>query len=84
VAVEGLPGPDLVLVQARLPLSLLVAFFGTPAAAAPVIIVVPSAGLVANSVSSGTCTCSRRCLSWHHCLGRYSRKSNSVCPRAVT
>ena len=43
---------------------------GTPASAAAVIIAVPSAGLVANSTSSGTCARRRRLSSRHHCLGR--------------
>ena len=43
---------------------------GTPALAAPVIIAVPSAGLVANSTSSGTRACFRRARSAHQDFGR--------------
>ena len=43
---------------------------GAPASAAAVIIAVPSAGLVANSTSSGTRARCRRCSSLHHCFGR--------------
>jgi hypothetical protein len=53
---------------------------GTPASAAPVIIAVPSAGLVLNSASSGTCARSRRARSAHQPFGRYSRKSNRRAP----
>jgi len=51
---------------------------GTPAPAAAVSIAVPSAGLAVNATSSGTCARCRRFLSWHHCPGRQSRKSNSA------
>jgi hypothetical protein len=43
---------------------------GMPALAALVSIAVPNAGLVVNSIWSGTCACSRRLPSWHHGLGR--------------
>ena len=42
---------------------------GTPAPAAPVIIAVPSAGLVVNSAVPGTCARSRRSRSVHQDLG---------------